>query len=55
MEINGTLYAVWSGNPVGSTTQSLFIAKMKDPCTIGSSRVKLSDPRPAMGTADIYH
>ena len=44
MEINGTLYAVWSGNPVGSTTQSLFIAEMKDPCTIGSNRVKLSDP-----------
>lgn len=44
MEIDGTLYAVWSGNPAGSTTQSLFIAAMKDPCTIGSGRVKLSDP-----------
>ena len=39
MEINGTLYAVWSGNPVGSTTQSLFIAEMNSSVSPGSTPV----------------
>lgn len=40
--LNGQLYAVWSGNPVGSSDQKLYIATMSDPCTITSSRVVIS-------------
>jgi GH43 family beta-xylosidase len=42
--LNGQLYAVWSGEPVGSSDQRLYIAKMSDPCTISSSRSEISSP-----------
>lgn len=40
--LNGKLYAVWSGNPAGSSEQKLYIAAMSDPCTISSSRSAIS-------------
>ena len=42
--LNGQLYAVWSGNPPGSGDQWLYIATMKNPYTISSSRVAISKP-----------
>lgn len=42
--LNGQLYAVWSGNPVGSGDQWLYIATMENPYTISSSRVAISKP-----------
>ena len=42
--LNGQLYAVWSGNPVGSGDQHLYIATMENPYTISSSRVEISKP-----------
>lgn len=45
-QVNGQLYAVWSGwghNPdTDKTPQNLYIAKMNNPWTISSDRVKLS-------------
>lgn len=43
-KLNGQLYAVWSGNPVGSGDQWLYIASMSNPYTISSSRVVISKP-----------
>lgn len=47
-EINKKLYAVWSGWEKNSTTdktsQHLYIAKMANPWTISSERVKISSP-----------
>lgn len=47
-EINGKLYAVWSGWDVNAKTdktkQNLYIASMSDPVTISSERVKISSP-----------
>lgn len=46
--INGQLYAVWSGWERNASTdrtpQHLYIARMSDPHTIGSDRVKISSP-----------
>ena len=44
-ENNGKLYMIWSGWE-GDTNgeQDIFIAEMKDPCTISSKRVRLSAP-----------
>lgn len=41
-QLNGKLYAVWSGYPAGSSEQKLYIATMSDPCTITSSRTAIS-------------
>lgn len=43
-ESEGQLYAVWSGSPskTGDSDQSIYIARMSDPCTISSNRVLLS-------------
>lgn len=47
-QLNGQLYAVWSGweqnATTDRTTQHLYIATMSDPHTISSNRVKLSSP-----------
>ena len=45
-ELNGQLYAVWSGAPstTDDSNQSLYIARMSDPCTISSNRVCISQP-----------
>lgn len=43
-KLKDQLYAVWSGNPVGSGDQWLYIAKMENPYTISSSRVAISKP-----------
>ncbi len=43
-KLNGQLYAVWSGEPVGSGDQWLYIASMDNPYTISSSRVAISKP-----------
>jgi GH43 family beta-xylosidase len=47
-EINGQLYAIWSGweenKKTDKTGQHLYIAKMKNPYTISSERVKISSP-----------
>jgi GH43 family beta-xylosidase len=46
--INGQLYAVWSGWERNATTdrtpQHLYIARMSNPWTIGSGRVRISSP-----------
>lgn len=46
--INGQLYGIWSGweenKNTDKTSQHLYIAKMKNPYTMGSERVKLSSP-----------
>lgn len=46
--INGVLYAVWSGWEQNAltdkTSQHLYIAKMSNPWTISSPRVKISSP-----------
>lgn len=46
--MNGQLYAVWSGWEENATTdrtpQHLYIARMRNPWTISSSRVKISSP-----------
>lgn len=42
--LNNQLYCVWSGNPVGSGDQWLYIATMENPYTISSSRVAISKP-----------
>lgn len=47
-EINGKLYAVWSGwednEKTDKTAQHLYIAEMSNPWTISSERVKISSP-----------
>ncbi|SKB37964.1 glycoside hydrolase family 43 protein [Daejeonella lutea] len=47
-EINNELYAVWSGweknSDTDKTSQHLYIAKMSNPWTISSERVKISSP-----------
>lgn len=47
-EIDGQLYAIWSGweqnKKTDKTSQHLYIAKMKNPYTIGSERVQISSP-----------
>jgi GH43 family beta-xylosidase len=40
--LNGQLYAVWSGEPAGSSDQNLYIARMSNPYTISSSRSLIS-------------
>ncbi len=46
--LNGQLYAVWSGwernTTIARTPQHLYIARMSNPYTISSNRVKLSSP-----------
>lgn len=46
--LGGQLYAVWSGweanTGVARTEQHLYIARMSDPATIASARVRLSSP-----------
>lgn len=48
LKLNGRLYAVWSGwkqnRDDDSTPQHLYIARMENPWTIGSNRVKISSP-----------
>ena len=47
-QVNGKLYAVWSGwernANTDKTSQHLYIAKMSNPWTISSERVKISSP-----------
>lgn len=47
-EINGQLYAAWSGWDQNSTTdktpQNLYLARMSDPVTISTNRVMISAP-----------
>lgn len=47
-EINGQLYGIWSGwkknRDTQKTPQHLYIAKMSNPWTISSERVKISSP-----------
>jgi GH43 family beta-xylosidase len=47
-KINNDLYAVWSGweknSDTDKTSQHLYIAKMSNPWTISSDRVKISSP-----------
>jgi arylsulfatase A len=53
-EINNQLYAIWSGwegnEKTDKTEQHLYIAKMKNPYTISSERVKISSPVEAWET-----
>ncbi|MCC9135356.1 family 43 glycosylhydrolase [Pontibacter silvestris] len=48
LKLNGQLYAVWSGweenAETDKTKQHLYIAKMSNPWTISSNRVKISSP-----------
>lgn len=48
LELNNTLYAIWSGweqnTDTDKTPQHLFIAEMENPYTMGSNRVKISSP-----------
>jgi GH43 family beta-xylosidase len=54
LEHKGQLYAVWSGweenRDTDKTAQYLYIAKMRDPITISSDRVKISSPEEAWET-----
>ena len=46
-EHNGELYMVWSGwqtRRVDTETQCIYIARMANPWTLGSERVKISMP-----------
>lgn len=46
-EHRGQLYLLWSGWPsrrIDSETQCIYIARMKDPCTLDSKRVMISQP-----------
>lgn len=53
-EINNHLYAIWSGweenKETDKTSQHLYIAKMENPYTISSARVKISSPLEAWET-----
>lgn len=53
-EIDKKLYAVWSGwkknSDTDKTSQHLYIAKMNNPWTIGSERVKISSPEESWET-----
>ncbi|MFO7824528.1 MAG: glycoside hydrolase family 43 protein, partial [Cyclobacterium sp.] len=53
-EHEGQLYAIWSGweddRHTDRTPQHLYIAKMSDPATISSNRVKLSSPKESWET-----
>ena len=53
-EINNRLYAVWSGweknSDTDKTSQHLYIAKMDNPWTISSDRVKISSPEESWET-----
>jgi GH43 family beta-xylosidase len=46
--VNGQLYALWSGwernTTIARTPQHLYIARMSDPYTIASNRVRISSP-----------
>lgn len=48
LEHKGQLYAIWSGwenkEPTDKTKQHLYIAKMENPWTMSSGRVKISSP-----------
>lgn len=48
MEHKGTLYAIWSGweenRDTDKTSQHLYVARMANPTTISSNRVKISSP-----------
>lgn len=45
LELNGELYAIWSGwEGTENVSQKIYIAKMSDPTTITGERVELSAP-----------
>lgn len=48
MEHDGNLYAIWSGweenRDTDKTSQHLYIARMSNPTTVSSNRVKISSP-----------
>lgn len=54
LELNGQLYAVWSGweknEETDATKQHLYIAEMSNPYTISSERVKISSPEESWET-----
>jgi GH43 family beta-xylosidase len=54
LQLNGQLYAIWSGweenRETDRTKQHLYIARMQDPATISSNRVKLSSPEESWET-----
>lgn len=54
LELNGQLYAIWSGweenAETDKTKQHLYIATMSDPKTISSNRVKISSPEESWET-----
>lgn len=41
---DGRLYIVWSGWPVGGTTQNIYLAALKDATHLGGSRVLIATP-----------
>jgi len=41
VEINKRLYLIWSGWPDGRDIQFLYIARMENPWTVATSRVRL--------------
>ncbi|WP_082893630.1 family 43 glycosylhydrolase [Rufibacter ruber] len=54
LPLNGSLYAVWSGwqknAKTDATRQHLYMARMNNPWTIGSNRVKISSPEESWET-----
>ncbi|WP_347156427.1 glycoside hydrolase family 43 protein [Pontibacter chitinilyticus] len=54
LRLNGQLYAIWSGWEADAATdktkQHLYIARMQNPWTISSNRVKLSSPEESWET-----
>lgn len=57
LEINGQLYALWSGWEENRETdkirQHLYIASMRNPWTISSKRVKISSPEESWETGGV--
>lgn len=57
LQLNGQLYAIWSGweenRETDKTKQHLYIAKMQDPTTISSNRVKISSPEESWETGGV--
>lgn len=54
LEVDGNLYAVWSGweenRNTDKTSQHIYIAHMANPFTISSNRIKISSPEEAWET-----
>lgn len=44
LQLNGQLYMLWSGGNAGAAPQNIYIARMSNPWTISSEKVRISTP-----------